>query len=127
MRCAERDGGGSEGRRWGKKKINHLALRGRTSRRVGRMVRTTGKEGGRRPGAGWQFDGQQGGRPAPCGLARMAGEEGGLRLAALQGRRGGWPARSAVGGGGMAAEPPCETGGLDSRVTHRPTRTQLAP
>jgi len=53
------------------------------------MVRTTGKEGGRRPGAGWQFDGQQGGRPAPCGLARMAGEEGGLRLAALQGRRGG--------------------------------------
>jgi len=49
------------------------------------MVRTTGKEGGRRPGAGWQSDGQQGGRPAPCGLARMAGEEGGLRPAALQG------------------------------------------
>jgi len=50
------------------------------------MVRTTGKEGVApecSPTAG-----EEGG-PAPCGLARMAGEEGGLRLAALQGRRGG--------------------------------------
>ena len=109
----------------GQKEINHLARRGGMGRRVGRTVRMTGEEGGRRRRAVELparrvscallpcKDDRRGGRPAPCGIARatrrMAGEERSRR----DREDGGWR---------MGAEPPCERGGLLG-VIHRPTRT----
>ena len=58
-------------------------------------------------------DGRRGGRPAPCGLARATG-----RIAGDERNRRGAAERWRTGGRGRSLLRGCETGRLDSRVTH---------